>query len=186
MPDSIIVNQPCTGSGFRYDSTMSRTAARPLLSEDHAAFVSGGRSIVVASASDVRVPAMARGLGCQVSADRRTVTLVLHSQQAAELIETLRGSGRIAVVFSDPPTHRALQLKGFDARVLTASPPRLRAIADAHIAAFAAAVGPLRFSMDLVRTVVRGSVAAPLVAVRFTPEAAFQQTPGLRAGERLP
>ena len=93
-------------------------SASPLLDEDNAAFVQSGVSIVAASRGEDLVPSIARVSGCRVSADRRAVSIYLPHSQALELVEDVRASGRIAVVFSRPSTHRTLQLKADDATAL--------------------------------------------------------------------
>lgn len=154
------------------------------LSAAHAAFVAGDHSIVAASRSADRTPSLARSLGCRVSADRRSVLLLFHPRQAAELLADVAGCGRIAVVFSEPTTHKTLQLKGSDARLVT-PPADAAALAERHVGGFAGVVGGLGFRADLVRTVLAGE-PAPLAAVEFSPDAAFEQTPGPQAGARLP
>ena len=102
---------------------------------------------------------------------------------AADVIDGVRRSGAIAVVFSDPPSHRTLQLKGTDAVMLPAEPGDA-ALAAAYRAGFAAILEPLGFDP----AVVRAFLACPdedLVTIRFTPTAAFLQTPGPQAGEPL-
>jgi len=148
-----------------------------------AAFICGGISINAASARPDAVPSMARATGCRIAGDGRTVTLLFASTPAAALIDDLRRSGAIAAVFSEPSTHRTLQLKGNDARLV---PP---AAGDAALALDYAR----RFNESLVRLGYPGEVlqavlaheADDLVAVEFTPLSAFSQTPGPGAGEPL-
>jgi hypothetical protein len=127
----------------------------PVLDADHAAFIQGGVSVVVASRDAARVPRVCRAIGCRVSDDRRRVTVYLSAFQGAPLLAAIRSEGVIAVAFNLPSTHRAYQLKGSDARVV----PLERAL--------------LWYD------------PAELTGVAFTPAAAFTQTPGPRAGERI-
>jgi hypothetical protein len=60
--------------------------------------------------------------------------------QALQLVADLRASGRIAVVFSRPTTHRTLQLKADDARVRNATPDEAAIVAD-YVDAFAREIG---------------------------------------------
>ena len=48
-----------------------RRRTPPVLDEDHAAFIQGGVSVVVASRNADLVPDVVRGCGCRVSRDRR-------------------------------------------------------------------------------------------------------------------
>jgi hypothetical protein len=65
-----------------------------------------------------------------------------------------------------------------------AAASELEAIADHHLEIFAACVEALGHSREVVRTIMRPP--GPLVGLRFIPEAVFEQTPGPRAGVRLP
>jgi hypothetical protein len=152
----------------------------PLLDAGHAAFVTGGVSIIAASTDAANVPSVERAIGCKVSADRRRVTIFVAASSARALVADIRRAGRVAVVFSDPPTHRALQLKGTDAEVVRVQPADHRVVA-AYRAAFAAAIGSIGHPPELARA----ALACPpdeVVAIAFTPAAAFVQTPGPRAG----
>ncbi|MGE0314031.1 MAG: hypothetical protein AB7P21_20670 [Lautropia sp.] len=85
--------------------------------------------IVAASAGVDRRPSVCWGMGCQVHEDRRTATIWLRRDQAADLVADVARTGRIAVVFEVPLTNVGVQAKGSDARVRDAMPsdvPRLR------------------------------------------------------------
>jgi hypothetical protein len=154
------------------------------LSDTQADFLTGPRSIVVAAFDRACRAAMARGLACKLSADRKSVTLVLHPQHAAGLLDAIRDSGRFAAVFSDPSTHHSLQLKSEAARPLKLPAAELETLAAGHLARFSATVVALGFNADVVRALLRG-VPGPLVAVRGSVAEAFEQTPGPNAGARL-
>jgi hypothetical protein len=154
------------------------------LSDTQADFLTGPRSIMVAAFDPAFRPAMARGLAAKLSADRKAVTLVLHPAHAEALLEAVRGSGRVAAVFSDPPTHRSIQLKSNDARLVKLPAAELNALADGHLARFSACVTALGFNAEAVRALLRGT-PGPLAAVRGTIAEAYEQTPGPNAGARL-
>jgi hypothetical protein len=159
-------------------------AARPILDAEHAAFVLlPGISMTAASRGAGNLPVLGRVHGCRVAADRSRVTVFLPSDQYPGLIEAVRATRAIAVVFSQPTTHRTIQLKGTDAQVEPLAP------GDAELAvtasdSFAAGLGALGYNETMVRAAVWVEPSA-LVAVGFTPCAAFQQTPGPRAGAPL-
>jgi hypothetical protein len=71
--------------------------------------------VTVASRDAAHVPSVARALGCRVSPDRQHVAVFLLASQSATLLRDLRETGAIAAVFSQPSTHRTIQLKGSDA-----------------------------------------------------------------------
>jgi hypothetical protein len=162
-----------------------RMTGDPVLDVEHAAFVQRpGISITAASRTAANLPQLGRALGCRIAADRRRVTVLVPADQNAALVAALRESRAIAVVFSEPSTHRTIQLKGGDAAVAAL------AAGDAERAArwaegFAAGLAALGYNGSMVRTFLWCDPAA-LVAVGFTPQAAFEQTPGPQAGMPLP
>ena len=154
-----------------------------VLDPDLRDFVQGGVSIVAASRDAGNAPSIARGRGCRVSADGRAVTILLAVSQAGRLLADIGASGAIAVVFSEPSSHRTVQLKGNDARVVAGA----RDYADLVVgyrAALAADLNRIGFGDAYVQALLYAD-AADLVAVTFTPAAAFTQTPGPNAGALL-
>ena len=160
---------------------MSSTAA-PLDSE-HADFIRGGVSIIVAARDARNETTVSRALGCRVADDGRRVTVFVSAAQSGVLLADVRDNGVIAVVFSQPTTHRAIQLKGTDAAVVPLAPDDPHVLA-AYRGSMTARVAPLGFSESFVRAFL--SVApGDVVAIAFTPSAAFSQTPGPKAGSPL-
>ncbi len=155
----------------------------PLLDDELADFVRGAVSITLASCHDLRAPHLARGTGCRVAADRRQLTVLLAASAGADVLADVRNSGRVAVVFSLPQTHRTLQLKGNDARVVSLDPGDL-ALAASYVDAFANGLQALGYSGAVIRSVLRAD-AADLVGIRFTPASGSLQTPGPEAGQAL-
>lgn len=157
----------------------------PLIDEDTAAFMQRGVSVIVGSRSSA-LPAQAslmRAVGCRVAADRRTVTVLLHAPLCRALLDDIRATGLVAVVFSQPTTHRTLQLKASNAHLGEATPQDW-ALASQYQQAFAREVEPLGFPKDFAMAIM-GWRPADLVALHFSPAEAFDQTPGPRAGTRL-
>ena len=155
----------------------------PLLDEDNAAFIQTGISIVAASRDDARLPSIARASGCRVSDDRRAVSVFLPMSQAAQLVADIRRCACIAVVFSRPSTHRTLQLKAVDARVRNASGDEA-ALVRRYIEAFAREIAVLGHTDEQARAMFEFR-DDDLLAIDFTPDAAFEQTPGPKAGSPL-
>lgn len=158
-------------------------AEEPLLSEARAAFLEAGVSVNVASRGADLTPLLGRASGCRASPDRRQVTVYLSAHKFPALVEALAATGAIAVVISQPSTHLTLQLKGRDARMLP-----LAAADGRHLAAFRRAfiadLTAIGYAADFADAVVPPDDES-LVAVRFTPTAAFDQTPGQNAGNPL-
>ena len=161
-----------------------RVSAAPLLDEEHARFILlPGISMTAASRAAGNRTELGRVHGVRVAHDRRRVTVLLPGEQYPGLIDALRASRAIAVVFSQPSTHRTIQLKGVDAGVEALGAGDLEA-ARRCMEGFSAELAVLRYDENMVRAAVWFDPDA-LVAVGFTPCAAFQQTPGPRAGAPL-
>jgi hypothetical protein len=173
-------------STVRNSSARAKPATSPdgtLLDQTHAAFLGGPVAINVASCDAKRTPSVARGYGCRISGDRRRVTVFLSVPQAEPLLRDLRAGRAIAVVFTRPKTHQTIQLKGNDATIAPLGGGD-RAIMSAYAAAFRAELGAIGFKDRFSSAIVSGA-SGETVAVTFTPNAAFVQTPGPTAGQRL-
>ena len=155
----------------------------PVLDAEIAAFIQSGVSIIAASRDAANMPAVARALGCRVSPDRRRVTILVAGSQGVELLEDVGATGAIAVVFTLPSTHRAIQLKGRDARAESLAAGDLEIMA-ALAGTFAADLAPFGYTTAFVRALL-ACEPDDAVAIAFTPTAAFSQTPGARAGAPL-
>jgi hypothetical protein len=167
---------------FPPHATDTGMTATPL-TDDHVRFITGRISITAASRDARRVPSVVRAAACRVSADRRRVTLLLATQQSQQVLADIAATGAIAVVFSEPSTHRTLQFKGRDAARCAVLPDDL-ALACAHNEAFADEIVPLGYPRALALT-VHSVPGDELTAVSFTVDAIFEQTPGPKAGARV-
>jgi len=161
---------------------MAHTADLPLLNEAHAAFIQRRTSMNVAGRDAHNRPALARGLGIRVSADRSTLTVFLSTTHSARLLQCLRDNGAIAVAVTRPTTHETLQFKGQVREILPLSDEDIEAMAT-YQDSFAAELEPLGYRRDFVRQLLAGAEHG--VAVVFEPTAMFDQTPGPKAGEKL-
>ena len=154
-----------------------------MLDDAHAALIRSRVSMTLASCDAVLAPSIVRGFGCRIADDRRSVTVFVSAGRAVVVLRDVRASGRLAVVFSRPSTHQTLQLKSIDARVVPLEDGD-RAIMSAYAAEFREeliAIGhPDPFAAMLQRFLPDDAVA-----VRFGIVAAFDQTPGPHAGQRL-
>ena len=152
------------------------------LDAGHAAFIQGPVSVIVASRNAELVADVVRGCGCRVSRDRRQVTVLIEPGRASTLLDDVAANGMIAVVFSQPSTHKTIQLKGTDARVVPITAAD-RATAQRHLREWAEDLGRIGYTAPFSAVLHGGS--GPLAAIRFTPTAAFQQTPGPDAGQPI-
>ncbi len=153
------------------------------LPEDIAAFIQSGISISLASRDDRFVPSIAKGVGCRVSPGRDAVTVMVFANAAEALLRDVAHCGQLAVVFSRPSTNRTLQIKGRDVTTAPAGPADV-ALARRYIALFAEELRALGWSADYVHDIFWHD-PVHLAALHFTPEGAFQQTPGPGAGAAM-
>jgi hypothetical protein len=153
------------------------------LPEEIATFIQSGISMTLASRDDRFVPSIAKGVGCRVSPGRDEVTVLVFANTAEALLRDVAHCGLLAAAFSQPSTNRTLQIKGRDVTTAPAGPADV-ALTRRFIALFAEELRPLGWSADYVHDVFWDD-PVHLVALHFTPEGAFQQTPGPDAGAAL-
>ena len=142
-----------------------------------------GVSVQVASRDERLRPSVMRAMGSIVDAARGTVTVFISRRQGGELLRDIEASGRIAVMFSQPSTHRTVQLKAAGATMRPAG-PQDRAAIDRYVLGVVDDIVSIGYAAPLVRAIFAHRLE-DLVAVTFTPTEAFEQTPGPRAGEPL-
>lgn len=161
----------------------ARPSATEPISDAVAAFLGGRRSIIVASRDAANRPTLIRAVGARLDRARGEVTVLLAAPQCGQLLDDIRASGQVAVVFSEPTTHRTLQLKGRTAHVEAAAADDLAQLAPYadNLAAELAAIG---IEAHLARALIAAD-AGDVVAVRFAPAEIYDQTPGPHAGEAL-
>ena len=155
-------------------------SARVVLSSDVADFMQSGLSITLASRDARLVPSIAKGVGCRVAPALDHVSVLVFAGGAEQLRRDVETCACLAVTFSQPSTHRTVQVKGSDARVRPAAAADL-ALVRRHLALFADDLRTLGWGSDFVDAVFWHEGAA-LLAFEFTPTGAFQQTPGPAAG----
>jgi hypothetical protein len=147
------------------------------------AFMRGGVSISVASCDRNGMPQLVRAIGCRVSDDGRRVTIFVPESKSQAVQRDIFATGAIAVAFTQPSTHRTMQLKSRDARVTAVSPEDVQLV-EAYRDAFVAEVGAIGFHEHMVRTLL-SCPPEQLVALSFSPSEAYSQTPGPNAGKKL-
>lgn len=157
--------------------------AAPALPAELAAFIQSGLSITVCGRDDRLVPSIAKAAGCRVSADGREVTVLLFADAAEAAARDITRNRLISVVFSQPTTDRTLQLKGRDAMPVPTAPADV-ALVRRHLALFAAEIASLGWDQRFVDTMLWHD-PTQLIAIRFTPDRAFAQTPGPGAGQAM-
>ena len=159
------------------------TFTAPLIDAACALFMQGGVSISIGSCDANKEPWLSKAMGCLVAPDFQTVTVFAAASHSPELMAALAQTGRIAAVFSQPSTHRTLQLKGKDAQVAAAEAGD-PAIVNAYRDAFVRELLPLGFDERPIHAFL-ACEDSDIVRISFSPSAAFTQTPGPQAGQPL-
>jgi hypothetical protein len=158
------------------------TLAGGVLTEDMAAFCQGGVGIALASRDGEGWPVLSRGRGCRIDAEGR-VRVILRSGSGAALLEAMASGRPLAATFSQPGTHRSIQLKAATGEVRAAEAADVAA-ADAQSAVFRDLLMAAAYPEDFA-TIYCSAGGQPPAAIEFVPKAAFVQTPGPGAGSRL-
>ena len=89
----------------------------------------------------------------------------------------------LAVVFSQPSTHRTIQLKSTDAAMVPIGPGDTERVAE-HAELVIDDLKRLGHGEPVLRAAFSHTLE-DIAAIAFTPSAAFTQTPGPGAGARL-
>lgn len=153
------------------------------IDDELAAFMEQGVSVILATCNAALVPSLVRATGSRVDRATGTVSVFVSMSHAGGVLADLREHGRIAVVYSKPSTHRSIQVKGADARIVP-----LREGDWASICLYREALVQDITGLGYPAAVIRSMLSVEredMVAVTFTPDAVFQQTPGPDAGKPL-
>ena len=162
---------------------MPQASPSPPISASVASFLVSGLSITLCARSERLVPSIAKAAGCQVSADRRGLSVLLFQEVAEAVCRDIAENGLVAVCFSRPSTNETVQLKGRDARSGRASPLEVAA-ARRCVDLLIDDLTPLGFGRTIIENIFWRD-RSDLLAIRFAPDAAFVQTPGPQAGTVL-
>ncbi len=154
-----------------------------LLSDDTVAFVEREVAIDLASRSAELRPSACRGFACRVAPDRQSVTVYVRRQEAQQLLQDLLVCDAIAVVVCLPEAEAALQIKGRQVKLSAASADEV-AFVQRYRQRFVDGIAALGYDRDFGEAYMTID-PEQMVAVSFTPEAVFQQTPGPQAGQRV-
>ncbi len=164
-------------------SAAPATSPTVLLPPDLLAMMERGISVIAGSCDALGRPSIMRAVGSALGNGGQTVTIFLSRRQSRQLLLDVQASGHIAVVFSEPSTHRTVQLK--------AARPVIRQATQADVPGLARYLKSMEHEIAQVGhppRVTRAMLAwslDDLVALSFEPSQAFDQTPGPRAGAAL-
>jgi hypothetical protein len=148
--------------------------------ENLASLLEGLVAVHVATRDASLVPDEVMGAAALLDAEGRRLTVYLPVATSAASLANLRDNGAIAVVLSQPLTHRTVQLKGRAAEIRPARKDERE-----EVLAFAAAFDAEVETIGLPPAMVRRRTKWPCHAVTFAISEAWEQTPGPRAGEPL-
>lgn len=155
-----------------------------LLSVEHIAMIRKGVSAIVASRDAQLRPSLMRAMAADIRDDGGLVTALVARSQAVQLLQDIAATGAVAVVFSEPLSHRTVQLKAASAQMRPADAGDLPLL-ERYRASMEQEIGAVGHPAAFVRAMLAWRLD-DLVAVEFAPEQAFDQTPGPRAGRALP
>ncbi|CBS90218.1 hypothetical protein [Azospirillum lipoferum] len=147
-------------------------------------FLDRSLSVNVATSDRANRPLVARAVAARASCGGERLTVLLDGRANAELVAAVADTGRLAVVFSEPSTHRSLQVKG-DGAVVTAPTAEEAALAGPYLDGFIAELTGIGFTEPFIRAVMTCD-PVDLVALHVRPATVFDQTPGPKAGEPVP
>jgi len=159
---------------------MPDATLQPLLAPEHIAMIDRGVSAIVASRNSALRPSLMRAVGTSISADGAEITVYVTRSQSRQLLQDVAATGAIAVVFSEPLSHRTVQVKARAVELRAADENDLPVLAR-YLASMEHEIGCVGFGPEYVRAMLAFRLE-DLVAVRFRPCEAFDQTPGPRAG----
>ncbi len=155
----------------------------PLLPPDLIAMVERGVSTIVSSCDAALRPSIMRAAGSTISPDGRSITVYLARRQSRQLLQDVAATGHIAVVFSEPFSHRTLQVKACSVHTRSALPSDQPILAR-YLAAMQEEILRVGFEPPFT-TAMLACQLDDVVAISFEPTQAFDQTPGPKAGTAL-
>lgn len=152
------------------------------LTQDMIDFLALGVSHQVGACSHDGTPTLCRGLAAQLEADGRLV-VILSAESGFEVLAAVRETRRVAVNFTLPETYKSMSLLGRDAEVSPGGGAFRDLVRDRHV----------KFRRQLEGHGIPPSYTESwyvrpdddLMAIRFTPFSARNQTPGPDAGAAL-
>jgi hypothetical protein len=157
--------------------------APSLLPPDLLAMIERGVSVVVGSRDAAMRPSLMRAVGSSVEGGGRSITLFVSRRQSRQLVQDIAATGHVAAVFSEPATHRTVQVKAARAELRNAVPED-EAVLARYLASMEHEIQRVGYPPHMTRAMLAHRLD-DLVAISFEPELAFDQTPGPRAGTRL-
>lgn len=161
---------------------MARPAgASDTLFEELSEVMASGVVIYVATRDASLAPESTIAMGAKAECSRGVVTVYVPTVLAGATRKNLDDNGEVAVTMTRPSDHKSIQLKGKALAVREALEAErdLQAVHRAALVEQFAGVG-------IPREITRRIAWWPSVAVEIDVREVYAQTPGPRAGERMP
>lgn len=157
-----------------------------LLSPEHIAMMDKGVSVIVSSRDSAHRPSLMRAVGSALQpldGGGWRITVFLARPSSRQLLQDLAATGQIAVVFSEPISHRTVQVKAAQVEIRQAVAADATAL-QRYLHSMEHEVGLVGFGPAFVKVMLAHRLE-DLVAISFVPSQAFDQAPGPRAGAAL-
>ena len=152
-----------------------------VLDDEHIAFMSRDAiSTAISTRNHSNRSAVSKGLAVRVRADRRTVEIFVDAERSTEVLNDVRAQSPVAVVCSEPSTHRTIQVKGPGAAIEMLAADEVQFVAG-KVDALVKHIVPLGYADNAIRVYLTYTPSR-LVKIVFPASAAFLQTPGPGAG----
>ena len=151
------------------------------LTDDMIAFLSAGVAHQVGGCTNAGRPVVCRGMAAQHEAGRLLV--IISSESGFEVLDAVRQNGNIALNLTLPANYRSLSFIGNDA-IVRGSGAAWRPLVAARHEAFREQLSHYGFAPEYTNAWYSAS-DDELVAIRFTPMVARNQTPGPSAGNPI-
>jgi len=159
-------------------------SALALLHPSQREMIARGVSTIAASRNLEMRPSIMRAVGCVLEADGVSVTIFLWRRQSRQLLQDLAATGHIAVCFSEPISHRTVQLKALTIEETRAATDADKPALARYLRAMIHEIGLIGYPPAYTEEMLSYRFD-DLVAVRFVPTLAYDQTPGPKAGSDL-
>lgn len=145
--------------------------------------IAQGVSCIVSSCGRNLRPSIMRAVGSTITPDGSEITVYVSRRQSQQLLQDIADTGHIAVVFSQPASHRTVQFKSRRASIRPADASD-EPVLQRYLSSMEHEILQVGLRPDFTRAMLARRTG-DLVAIRFQPAQAFDQTPGPRAGAPL-
>ena len=152
------------------------------LTSDMVQLLDAGVAHQVAGCTNTGRPVVCRGLAAQLEADGRLV-VIISSLSGFEVLDAVRETGRVAINVTLPENFNSMSLLGSDAVVSPGGAAFRELVTNRH-KAFQAQLERYGFPPEYTGAWY-SATDEQLMAIRFTPTSARNQTPGPGAGNAL-